>query len=91
MTDNDGTCRTVLGQHHLRVGRVGAPAACPPSSGIVPQQPEPAGTIKIFGPDADPMPATAADKYTPLDTLQKLVTYSVQHAPSVAHDFARNR
>lgn len=92
MTDGGGNKRTAVGQHHLVVEKIGTPITWPQEPAGPLQQQDLMGPFRIFGPrDTSSYSPGASEKYASLEVLQKLVTYSVQHASQVTHDFKKSK
>nr|CAD7454701.1 unnamed protein product [Timema tahoe] len=90
--NNGSNGRTVIGQHHVAIDKLDVSATWPPESSPALQMQEQQGPLYIFGPDVISSATSAmSDKYPSLDVLQRLVTYSIHHPPSIAHDFKHSR
>jgi len=84
--------RSAIGQHHIVVERVGTPITWPPEPVGSLQHQEIMGPLRVFGQcDTSSHSLGMPEKYASLETLQKLVTYSIWHPPRVTHDFNRTR
>nr|CAD7396556.1 unnamed protein product [Timema cristinae] len=92
INSNGNNGRTVIGQHHIAIDKLDVSATWPPVSSPALQMQEQQGPLYIFGPDVISSATSAmSDKYPSLDVLQRLVTYSIHHPPSIAHDFKHSR
>nr|CAD7195798.1 unnamed protein product [Timema douglasi] len=92
INSNGNNGRTVIGQHHVAIDKLDVSATWPPVSSPVLQMQEQQGPLYIFGPDVISSATSAmSDKYPSLDVLQRLVTYSIHHPPSIAHNFKHSR
>jgi hypothetical protein len=84
--------RSTVGQHHIMVDRVGAPITWPPEHVVSLQHQELTGPLKVFGQcDSSSHSVGTPEKYASIETLQKLVTYSIWHPPRITHDFKQTR
>jgi hypothetical protein len=90
VTIGEGKKRSTIGQHHIVVERVGTPITWPPEPVGSLQHQELMGPVTIFG-DTSSHSLGMPEKYTSLENLQKLVTYSIWHLPRVTHDFKQSR
>nr|CAD7568876.1 unnamed protein product [Timema californicum] len=92
INSNGNNGRTVIGQHHVAIDKLDVSATWPPVSSPALQMQEQQGPLYIFGPDVISSATSAmSDKYPSLDVLQRLVTYSIHHPPSIAHNFKHSR
>lgn len=92
MTDGGGKKRSAVGQHHIMVEKVGTPITWPPEPVGPLQEQELMGPLKMLGPDdTSSSSRRTSENYVPLETLQKLVTYSIWHPPRIMHDFKQSR
>jgi hypothetical protein len=84
--------RSTIGQHHIVVESVGTPITWPPEPVGSLQPQELMGPLGVFGQcDTSSHSHGIPEKYASLETLQKLVTYSIWHPPRVTHDFRQTR